>query len=53
MVQDEFLSELLNLLLVLESSCHFDLIYWKIVSVIQEKKKKYLIPAQLEYIQSV
>lgn len=46
-----FLSELLNLLLVLELSHHFYLIYWKAVSVIQPKKV--FNPVQLKYIQSV
>lgn len=51
MVRDEFLSELLKLL-ILELSCHFTVIYWKAVTVIWSKKKC-LIPVQLEYIQSL
>lgn len=53
MFQDEILSELLNLMLVLELFYHFILIsIWKPVSVIQPPQKKYLIqvlPSLEEY----
>jgi len=52
-VQDEFLYELLNLWLVLELSCHFNLTYWKAVSVVQPKKGFNTSPIRMHTVSTV
>lgn len=53
MLQDEFLSEHLNLLVVMQLSCHFSFIYWKAASVIQPKNVFNTRPNRIHAVSAV